>query len=59
MDGYDGLIHYMDPFRLDSDDAYQYTLAKSYNLKIVSMDKDFQRVTDIEIINFNEETDFV
>ena len=30
-------------FNLDFDDAYQYTLAKKYNLKIVSFDSDFDR----------------
>lgn len=33
-------------FNLDFDDAYQYTLAKKYNLKIVSFDSDFDK-TDI------------
>ncbi len=43
----------MNIFKLDFDDAYQYTLAKLYGLKIVSMDKDFLKVKDIDIINFN------
>lgn len=36
-------------FSLDFDDAYQYTVAKSYNLQLVSFDKDFDR-TDIKRI---------
>jgi len=35
---------------LDFDDAYQYALAKHYGLKIVTMDRDFGRVTDVEVI---------
>lgn len=34
-------------FSLDFDDAYQYTIAKIYNLQIVSFDKDFDK-TDIK-----------
>ena len=37
-------------FNLDFDDSYQYSLAKSEDLKIVTMDKDFRNVKDIEII---------
>ncbi|MHA1505758.1 MAG: type II toxin-antitoxin system VapC family toxin [Candidatus Asgardarchaeia archaeon] len=33
-------------FNLDFDDAYQYTIAKKYGLKIVSFDSDFDR-TDL------------
>ena len=36
-------------FNLDFDDAYQYALAKKYNLKIVSFDSDFDR-TDVKRI---------
>ena len=35
---------------LDFDDAYQYAVAKHYGLKIVTMDRDFDRVTDVEVI---------
>ena len=34
-------------FNLDFDDAYQYTIAKTHNLKLVSFDKDFDK-TDIK-----------
>jgi len=37
-------------FKLDFDDSYQYSLAKSEDLKIVTMDKDFRNVKDIEIV---------
>lgn len=35
---------------LDFDDAYQYTVAKYFNLKIVTMDKDFKKIDDIEVV---------
>jgi len=35
---------------LDFDDAYQYTMAKYYGLKMVTMDKDFERVKDVEVL---------
>lgn len=47
------LVDTMNLFKLDFDDAYQYSLAKLYNFKIVSMDKDFLKISDIEVINFN------
>jgi len=36
-------------FHLDFDDAYQYRTAKHYGLRVVTMDKDFERVADMEI----------
>ncbi len=35
---------------LDFDDAYQYNVAKFFGFKIVTMDKDFKKVKDIEVI---------
>ena len=35
---------------LDFDDTYQYLVAKSNKLKIVTMDKDFEKVKDVEIV---------
>ena len=35
---------------LDFDDVYQYSVAKYYGLKIVTMDKDFEKIKDVEII---------
>lgn len=37
------LVHLMDLFRLDFDDAYQYVAAEKYNLTILSLDSDFDR----------------
>ncbi|MCD5417158.1 PIN domain-containing protein [Candidatus Bipolaricaulota bacterium] len=35
---------------LDFDDAYQYSVAKYYELKVVTMDMDFERIKDVEIL---------
>lgn len=38
------LIEYSNKYNFDFDDACQYALAKKYGLKIVSFDKDFDRI---------------
>ena len=43
---FDDVIRASKEFNLDFDDAYQYALAKKYNLKIVSFDSDFDK-TDL------------
>jgi predicted nucleic acid-binding protein len=35
---------------LDFDDAYLYSMAKYYGLKLVTMDKDFKVIKDVEIL---------
>ena len=47
MDDFSDLIKHSQKYHLDFDDAYQYTLAKKYDIKIVSFDKDFDK-TDIK-----------
>ena len=47
---YDEVVNVRKSMGLDFDDAYQYSLAKYYRLKLVTMDKDFRKVKDIEII---------
>ena len=37
-------------YRLDFDDAYQYSVAKHYGLKIATMDSDFKRVENVEVV---------
>jgi len=37
-------------FNFDFDDAYQYSLAKHYGLKIVTMDKDFGQLDSSEVL---------
>jgi len=39
-------------FNLDFDDAYQVAVAKSRNITIVTMDKDFEKVKDLYKIEF-------
>lgn len=34
---------------LDFDDSYQYSICRQFNLTLVTMDKDFKRVKDVEI----------
>ncbi|MFQ5630696.1 MAG: type II toxin-antitoxin system VapC family toxin [bacterium] len=47
---YEHLIEATQKFALDFDDAYQYATANNSNLKIATMDQDFRRVDDIDII---------
>ncbi len=35
---------------LDFDDAYQYNMAKYYGLRLATMDKDFEKINDVEIL---------
>jgi uncharacterized protein len=35
--------------KLDFDDVYQYRLAKAYNLTLVTLDRDFRFVSDIQV----------
>jgi len=35
---------------LDFDDSYQYCICKEYNLTLVTMDKDFYNIKDIDIL---------
>ena len=43
MNDYSDLMIAQKNFRLDFDDAYQYTLVKKFNLQIISYDSDFDR----------------
>lgn len=49
-DAYHRLADTAQKLALDFDDAYQHTIAKQFNLKIVTMDQDFKRVDDLDII---------
>jgi len=37
-------------YQLDFDDFYQYSVAKYYDLEIVTMDSDFKQIKDINVI---------
>ncbi len=47
---YSGIINAGRNLNLDFDDAYQYSVAKYYELKLATMDKDFERIKDAEIL---------
>ncbi|MCK4762151.1 MAG: PIN domain-containing protein [Candidatus Aminicenantes bacterium] len=50
MDNYQEVVDNKKKLNLDFDDSYQYTTAKNLQLKIATMDRDFKKVEDIEII---------
>ena len=37
-------------YALDFDDFYQYSIAKYYDLEIVTMDSDFEQIKDINVV---------
>lgn len=47
---YRKIAHVRTSLNLDFDDAYQYSMAKYYRLKLVTMDKDFERIEDVEVL---------
>ena len=50
MGRYEEVVNAKKNLNLDFDDAYQYSVAKSYGLDIVTMDEDFKTVKDVEIV---------
>jgi len=49
---YFDLALYASSYGLDFDDAYQFAVAKSYELAIVTMDSDFQKVENLIRVEF-------
>ncbi len=47
---YGEIVNAKRSFNLDFDDAYQYATAKYYGLKLVTMDKDFEMIREIEVL---------
>ena len=47
---YKDIVDIRKNLNLDFDDAYQYRVAKYYELKVVTMDKDFEKVKDVDIL---------
>lgn len=47
---YGEVVNVRTSLNLDFDDANQYSIAKYYGLKVVTMDKDFERIRDVEIL---------
>jgi predicted nucleic acid-binding protein len=52
MELYGEVVSAKKSLNLDFDDAYQYSMAKYYRLKVATMDKDFDRIKDVEILHF-------
>ena len=50
MELYREVVNVRKSLNLDFDDAYQYSVAKYYGLKVVTMDRDFERIKDSEIL---------
>jgi predicted nucleic acid-binding protein len=49
-DAYELLADAAERFNLDFDDAYQYTIAKQFDLEIATIDQDLKRVDDVNVI---------
>ncbi|MBU3966667.1 MAG: PIN domain-containing protein [Euryarchaeota archaeon] len=47
---YDGLVEIKRKSGLDFDDAYQCKIAKEHDLKVVTMDTDFEEINDLDVI---------
>ena len=50
MELYKEVINVRKNLNLDFDDAYQYSVAKYYGLKVATMDRDFERIKDLEVL---------
>jgi len=50
MELYREVINVRKNLNLDFDDAYQYSVAKYYGLKVATMDRDFERIKDLEVL---------
>ena len=50
MELYRDVVTVRKNLNLDFDDTYQYCVAKYYGLKVVTMDKDFEKIKDLEIL---------
>jgi predicted nucleic acid-binding protein len=51
MELYRDVVNVRKSMKLDFDDAYQYSIAKYYGLSVVTMDKDFEKIRDVEILS--------
>jgi len=50
MELYREVVNVRKSLNLDFDDAYQYSVAKYRGLKVVTMDRDFERIKDMDIL---------
>ncbi|MFH0812776.1 MAG: PIN domain-containing protein [Pseudomonadota bacterium] len=49
MELYREVVNVRKSLNLDFDDAYQYNVARYYELKVVTMDRDFERIKDKDV----------
>jgi predicted nucleic acid-binding protein len=49
-DLYKEVVNAKKNMNLDFDDAYQYCIAKHYRLRVATMDSDFKKTSDIEVL---------
>lgn len=50
MELYREVVNAREGLNLDFDDAYQYSIAKHYSLRVVTMDIDFEKIKDVDIL---------
>ncbi len=50
MEQYRDVVNACKTLDLDFDDTYQYCAAKYYGLQVVTMDKDFEKIKDVEVL---------
>ncbi len=47
---YEEVVNIGKSLNLDFDDAYQYSVAKHYGLTVITMDRDFEKIKDVEVL---------
>jgi len=47
---YGEVVNAKKKLNLDFEDAYQYSVASYYGLKVVTMDRDFEGINDVDIL---------
>jgi predicted nucleic acid-binding protein len=47
---YGEVVNVRKSLNLDFDDAYQYSISKYHELKVVTMDRDFERIKDVNVL---------
>jgi len=50
MELYREVVNVRKSLNLDFDDAYQYSIAKYRGLKVVTMDRDFERIKGVDVL---------
>jgi len=50
MEQYREVVNVRKSQNLDFDDAYQYSIAKYYGLKLATMDRNFEKIKDVDVL---------